>query len=198
MATPKGEATKRRILDAAVDLLIAGGAARLSLDDVLRTTATSKGQLFSHFPGGKDELRRAATELQVRRLIDHGTPGPLATWDDWEAWFGQIIALHVRQTREDACEVAALAGRALDADPTERALIGRVFTQWDTDLRERLDTLRTNGLLRPDAPVDQLSSLIIAVLQGGAVMDRATASTAHLTHALQQTMTLLRGYAPAD
>ncbi len=192
MTTAKGEATKRRILEAAVDLLVAGGAARLSLDDVLRVTRTSKGQLFYHFPGGKDELRQAATERQVQRLIGYGTPARLNTWEDWEAWFDQIVALHIHQTQDDACEVAALAGRTLDGDPEERAVIGRVFTHWDTELRERLTGMRDSGLLLPDAPVEELSSLIISVLEGGAVLDKATASTHHLAGALHQTLALLR------
>ena len=40
----------------------------------------------------------------------------------------RAIALHEQQSREDSCEVAALAGRALDSDPEARALIGRAFT----------------------------------------------------------------------
>ncbi|WP_329092098.1 MULTISPECIES: TetR/AcrR family transcriptional regulator [unclassified Streptosporangium] len=194
MTTTKGEATKRRILEAAVDLLVAGGAARLNLDEVMHVTKTSKGQLFHYFPGGKDELHRAATERQLERLTDYGMPASLLTWEDWEDWFGQIIGLHAQQSQDDACEVAALAGRALDSNPDERVVIGRVFTYWDEVLRERLEAMRNTGLLGPGAPVEQLSSLVISALEGGAVLDKATGSTKHLANALNQTLFLLRAH----
>jgi TetR/AcrR family transcriptional regulator, transcriptional repressor for nem operon len=195
MATAKGEMTKRRILEAAVDLLVAGGTGGLSLEAVMHATGTSKGQLFYYFPGGRDELRQAATERQVERLIDYGTPVGLGTWQEWEDWFGQIIGLHIRQSKEDACEVAALGGRVLDSNPAERAVIGRVFTHWYAELRERLSGMRDAGLLREDAPVEQLASLVISVLEGGAVLDKATASHEHLANALDLTMVLLRAHA---
>jgi TetR/AcrR family transcriptional regulator, transcriptional repressor for nem operon len=195
MTTAKGEMTKSRILEAAVDLLVVGGASRLNLDDVMRATGTSKGQLFHYYPGGKDELRQAATERQVERLIDYGTPTSLGAWQDWQDWFGQIVSLHVQQSEGDACEVAALAGRALDSNPAERAVISRVFTHWYAELRERLEDMRDTGLLRPDAPVEQLASLVISVLEGGAVLDKATASRDHLANALGLTLDLLRAHA---
>ena len=194
MTTAKGEATRARILEAATDLLVSGGVTRLSLDEVMRVTRTSKGQLFHYFPGGKDELAQAATERQVQRITEGGMPAALAGWQDWEDWFGQIIALHEQQSREDSCEVAALAGRALDSDPEARALIGRAFTGWDKLLRDRLARMQDSGLLDPGAPVGELSSLVLAALEGGAVLDKATGTTSHLRGALRQALKLLREY----
>jgi TetR/AcrR family transcriptional regulator, transcriptional repressor for nem operon len=198
MTTAKGEATKARILDAAADLLVAGGPEHLSLDEVMRRTAPRKGQLVHYFPGGKDELRQAATERQVQRLTELADSAELATWDDWERWFGQIIQRHEQQSRDDACEVAALAARALDTNPRARSLIGHAFTQWDGLLQDRLRTMQHTGHLRPDAPIAQLASLTLAALEGGAVIDKATGSTHHLRHALEQALILLRGHAPAS
>ena len=194
MTTAKGEATRARILEAATDLLVSGGVTRLSLDEVMRVTRTSKGQLFHYFPGGKDELAQAATERQVQRITEGGMPAALAGWQDWEDWFGQIIALHEQQSQEDSCEVAALAGRALDSDPEARALIGRAFTGWDKLLRDRLARMQDSGLLDPGAPVGELSSLVLAALEGGAVLDKATGMTSHLQGALRQALKLLRDY----
>ena len=194
MTTAKGEATRARILEAATDLLVSGGVTRLSLDEVMRVTRTSKGQLFHYFPGGKDELAQAATERQVQRITEGGMPAALAGWQDWEDWFGQIIALHEQQSQEDSCEVAALAGRALDSDPEARELIGRAFTGWDKLLRDRLARMQDSGLLDPGAPVGELSSLVLAALEGGAVLDKATGTTSHLQGALRQALKLLRDY----
>jgi len=91
--------------------------------------------------------------------------------------------------------VAALAGRALDTDRVTRDLIGRMYEQWAMELRDQLTTMQASGLLREDAPVSELASTMLAALQGGAVIDKATGSHQHLAHSLHQTLVLLRTYA---
>jgi TetR/AcrR family transcriptional regulator, transcriptional repressor for nem operon len=195
MKTAKGQATRARILEAAVEMLVAGGAENLSVDDVLRTTRTSKGQLFHYFPGGKEELRRAATVRQLERLITASAPASLVTWEAWEQWIGHLLRLHELQSQQDHCEVAALAARAVDNDPGTRAIVGRAYNQWIELLRVQLEEMRTARLLRADTPVDELASAVVAAVQGGAVIDKATGSNCHLGNALRQTYALLRGFA---
>jgi AcrR family transcriptional regulator len=72
MPTRKGEATKARILEAATDLLITGND--INLDEVMNLTRTSKGQIFYYFPGGKEELMRAAAERHLVRLAQAEAP----------------------------------------------------------------------------------------------------------------------------
>ncbi|MFY4718785.1 TetR/AcrR family transcriptional regulator [Streptomyces sp. LaBMicrA B280] len=193
MPTPKGEATKARILEAAADLLVTGNG--INLDDVMRVTRTSKGQLFHYFPGGRDELRREAAARHLARLAEAEAPAALATWQDWEDWIAQILRLHERQSQDDACEVAALAGRALDTDKLTRDLVGRTYELWAETLCDQLRAMRDAGLLRANAPVPELASTVLAALQGGAVIDKATGSHRHLGSALRQTLVLLRAYA---
>ena len=193
MPTAKGEATRARILEAATDLLVTGND--VNLDAVMRLTRTSKGQLFHYFPGGKEQLVRAAAERHLARLTKAEAPAALVAWEDWEAWIEQILRLHEQQARDDACEVAALAGRALDNDRTIRHLVGRMFEQWAGELAEQLAAMRSNGLLRAETPVAELASAMLAALQGGAVIDKATGSHQHLAHALHQALVLLRTYA---
>jgi TetR/AcrR family transcriptional regulator, transcriptional repressor for nem operon len=195
MTTAKGRATRARILEAAVDLLVAGGAENLNLDEVLRVTGTSKGQLFHYFPGGKDELRGAATQRQLDRLVQASTPARLDTWEAWERWIETMLRLHEQQAQDDLCEVAALAARAVDGDPGTRALIGHAYEQWAGRVQAQLETMRAGGLLRPDVPVSEVASAVLAAVQGGAVMDKATGSTRHLAAALGQAYGLLRGFA---
>ncbi len=196
--TAKGALTRARILETATDLLIAGGAARFSLDEVLRRTRTSKSQLFYHFPGGKDELCRAATEHQVQRMVQRASwrEGGLSDIPQWRAWFGQLVELHRQQSRDDACEVAALAGRVLDTDGDLRGLVGHAFVAWHGFIEASLVAMRDAGHLRPETPVAALASLILAALEGGAVLDKATATSEYLPQALEQALALLHSYGP--
>src|SRR5207244_5339703 len=51
--TPRGAATRARIVEAAADLVLARGVGGTSLDDIRAGTATSKSKLFHYFSGGK-------------------------------------------------------------------------------------------------------------------------------------------------
>lgn len=185
MTTAKGELTKERILNAAVDLMVVGGLDNLNLDTVLATTKTSKSQLFHYFPGGKKEVRTEATKRQVARVLREDADLHLDSWEAWSDWVDGIVKLHELQLDEDACEVAALAGRALDTDLEDRAIVGEAVDTWFEVLREGLQALKTQDLLRDDAPVDRLAALMLASVEGSAVLDKATRSRRYLESALR-------------
>ncbi len=72
--TARGAATRARIVEAAADLVLAGGVGGTSLDDVRAGTATSKSQLFHYFPGGQGELVGAIAAFQSERVLDAQQP----------------------------------------------------------------------------------------------------------------------------
>ena len=52
--TPKGAATRQRIIEGAAAEIRERGVAVTTLDDVRARTGTSKSQLFHYFPDGKE------------------------------------------------------------------------------------------------------------------------------------------------
>ncbi len=68
MLTPRGAATKRRIVEAAAELIYAKGAERVSLDEVMEATGASRSQLYHYF-ANKDDLVREVIELQTSRIL---------------------------------------------------------------------------------------------------------------------------------
>src|SRR6201991_2115823 len=88
--TPRGEATRSRIVESAADLVLAGGIGGTSLDDIRAGTSTSKSQLFHYFPGGKSELVGAIAVFQAGRVHAAQEPylSPLAGWGDGPATRG--------------------------------------------------------------------------------------------------------------
>jgi AcrR family transcriptional regulator len=77
--TPKGLATRARIVEVAADLVLARGAGGTSLDDIRARTSTSKSQLFHYFPRGKAELVSAIATFQAERVLAAQQPF-LDTW----------------------------------------------------------------------------------------------------------------------
>src|ERR1700742_4721492 len=86
--TPKGAATRDRIVRAAADLVLQRGAQGTSLDDIRAATATSKSQLFHYFPGGKGDLISAIGAFQAERVLAAQRPhlDALDTWASWTRW----------------------------------------------------------------------------------------------------------------
>lgn len=67
-AAPRGAATKRRIVEAAAELIHATGAERVSLDEVMEATGARRSQLYHYF-ANKDDLVREVIELQTSRIL---------------------------------------------------------------------------------------------------------------------------------
>ncbi|HEY7438657.1 MAG TPA: TetR/AcrR family transcriptional regulator, partial [Acidimicrobiia bacterium] len=64
----EGEATRRRILDAALVCLARFGVAKTNLDDVAREAGCSRATLYRYFPG-KAALVVAAADSEIARIV---------------------------------------------------------------------------------------------------------------------------------
>src|SRR4051812_32556463 len=87
--TPRGIATKMRIIEAAAALVYEKGAERVSLDHVMEASGTSKSQLYHYF-ADKHDLLREVVALQSSRIVQAnethldqiGSLDALTTWRD--------------------------------------------------------------------------------------------------------------------
>jgi AcrR family transcriptional regulator len=195
MLTSKGTATRARIVDATADLVAAKGAADTLLDDIRAATRTSKSQLFHYFPEGKAQLLLAAAESQARRVLDDQRPllDHLDTWDAWERW--RELILQIYGPKLDYCPLSSLTSQFPKNDPKIRALVTDLFDQWQASLARGLRTMQVNGLLEPAADTGRLALAVLAAVQGGVAMGRATGSLAPLEIALQVALDHLRTHA---
>src|ERR1700689_2914688 len=97
--TPKGAATRARIVATSADLILARGVGGTSLDDIRAGTATSKSQLFHYFPGGKHELVSAIASFQSERVLQAQRPhlDELDTWESWARWRDAVVVHYASQ-----------------------------------------------------------------------------------------------------
>jgi AcrR family transcriptional regulator len=190
--TPKGAATRARIVAAAADLVLARGVGGTSLDDIRAETATSKGQLFHYFPGGKVELVAAIASFQGERVLDAQRPylDSLETWDAWEGWRHAVIA-HYGSQRRWGCPISALARDVIGSDPDHAGELAAYMDRWRGYLQAGLDRMRSAGMLRPDTKTDKLALSIFAALQGGLLLTQTMQSLKPLEAALDGALTTL-------
>jgi AcrR family transcriptional regulator len=93
-------ATRRRLLDAAVETLLARGLARTSTTEVCRRAGMSQGALFKHF-ASKAALLAATTEHLFAQLVDDFRRGfaAIAQEEDRVAAAVHALAAIFRQPR---------------------------------------------------------------------------------------------------
>lgn len=107
--------TRDLLVDAAADLLQRKGYAGTGVSEVLAASATTKGSLYFHFPGGKEELagealrrRGEAMAAFIRHLLESSP-------DAATAISAFAAALAARLSDSDYERGCALATATLDA-----------------------------------------------------------------------------------
>jgi len=195
--TPKGAATRRRIVEGAAAEIRERGAATTTLDDIRARTATSKSQIFHYFPGGKDELLLAVAALEAERVLDDQQPhlddlGRLDTWQAWRDWRDAVVRRYERQGVN--CPLGVLMTELGRRTPASRELTGQLLAQWQSALRDGVRRMQAAGRIAPALDADRTAAAVVAAVQGGVSILMSTGSVAHLEAALDTTMELLGSY----
>ena len=195
MLTPKGQATRARIVEGAADVLRELGVAAATLDDVRARTGTSKSQLFHYFPDGKDQLLLAVAQREADRVLDDQQPylGSLDSWEAWRQWRDALVERYEKQG--DQCPLGALFLYIGRSTPGARAIVVELMRQWQESLAIGIRALQHNGHLPPAYDVDQTAAALLAGLQGGVSIMMSTGESAHLRAALDFGITQLRSAA---
>jgi AcrR family transcriptional regulator len=196
--TPKGVATRERIVVTAADLVLARGVGATSLDDIRARTSTSKSQLFHYFPGGKSELIAAIVTLQGERVLDAQRPylEQLDTWDAWEGWRGAVLA-HYGSQAHWGCPISALARELIGLDEERARESKQYMDRWRGYLYDGLYRMREAGTLKPFASPESLSLSTFASLHGGLLLTQTMESIRPLEAALDGALDLLHSAAAA-
>src|ERR1700722_19078392 len=183
--TPKGSATRARIVEAAADLVLARGVAGTSLNDTRAGTGTSKSQLFHYFPGGKSDLVRALADLQSERVLDAQRPflDMLDTWEAWDAWRDSVVAYYSSQPSW-GCPIGAMTSELIGTNPILAAEVTQHMDRWRGYLQAGLSRMLAAGRLRADADPETLALATFASLQGGLLLAQSMQTAEPLAAAL--------------
>jgi len=197
--TPKGAATRERIVASSADLVLSRGVGGTTLDDIRAGTSTSKSQLFHYFPGGKAELVGAIASFQGERVLDAQRPSldALDSWEAWEDWRRAVLA-HYGSQAHWGCPISALAREVIGNDPERAAELVAYMDRWRGYLRAGVERMRSDGLLRPDADPEKLALSIFAALQGGLLLTQTMQSIEPLDAALDGALAALHAAAASS
>jgi AcrR family transcriptional regulator len=171
--TPKGRATRDRIVQAAAELIVAEGLSATNMERV-RTAAAVSGSQLAHYFADKSALIRAVIRRQIDVVLDfHRQPKlhDLESFDDFERW----IDLNIRYLRQIGTSGRTPTYHALNAqlaksDDTTRATLAEGYQQWIELLETAIRRMKERGVLVAEANPRTVALAIVSAHQGGATL----------------------------
>jgi AcrR family transcriptional regulator len=196
--TPKGRATRARIVAGAAEVIRDLGVAAATLDDVRARTGTSKSQLFHYFPGGREDLLLAVAQFEADRVLADQEPflSDLHSWPAWDQWRDALIDRYERQG--EFCPLASLFLHIGYVTPGARAIVAGLLSRWQASIAAGIRALQAGGELPEAFEVDQAAAALLAGIQGGVTIMLATGDSAQLRAALDRGIARLREHSVRD
>ena len=176
----KGEATRRRLLDAAQRAILEKGFTATSIDELIEECGLTKGGFFYHFKDKNDLakalLRRYIAEDeevydrifgQARDLVDDPLQVFLLGLKLLADVMGDMPNGHPGCVVAVSCYYERMFDRELREINTEAAL------QWRRRFRAMLDDIGSRYRPREPVELDELADMVSTILEGGIVMAKA-------------------------
>ncbi|MGW5651536.1 TetR/AcrR family transcriptional regulator [Streptomyces humi] len=193
--TPKGLATRERIIAAAAELIYEHGAQNTNNEQIREAAGVSGSQLTRHFPT-KEALVRAVLAWQADNIVARHQAPELGELDSFAAlhqWADSYIAS--QDMLRGGCTFGSLAAEVVKAEPSHRDAVADGFERWQALFRRGLSKMRERGELRPEADPAALAHLLTAAFQGGALLDQAAEDSTPLRDALHGALAYIESFA---
>ncbi|MGA5465674.1 TetR/AcrR family transcriptional regulator [Mycobacterium sp. NPDC050041] len=194
--TAKGRATRQRIIDGAAAEVRLSGAVATTLDDVLARTATSKGQLFHYFPGGKDELLLAVAAQEADRVLSDQQPhlSRLTSWAAWQRWRDVVVERYRRQGR--MCPLSTVMSE-IGRTPGAQAVTTTLIDQWRMEIEAGVRAMQAQNKIAASVDPQRAAAALLAGIQGGVSVLLSTGDLSYLEAALDVGIASLRATQPS-
>ena len=182
--TPKGRATRARIVEGAAAQIREHGLPVTTLDDIRARTSTSKSQLFHYFPGGREQLllRRRRARSGSGALRPAAAPGPTHH-------VGRLGGVARRRHRAlprsgPDLSMAVLMTEVGRSTPAARRVTAQLMNQWEADILAGVRSMQDSGQVSNELDAQRAARALLAGIQGGVTIMMATGDLSHLEAAL--------------
>ena len=188
--TPKGQQTRRRIVEAASRLIAAHGITGTTLEDVRLEAKVSSSQIYHYF-ADKQSLILAVIDSQ-----DNGTGrDPMVCNFEsvaaLRAW-GELLVDQQREPhRHGGCPIASLGSELAVADGEGLDRIAMAFRRLQDRISSGYRTMQTNGGLAANADPDMLATVTVATVIGGLVLAQLSQDAGALAASIDSVLAFL-------
>jgi TetR/AcrR family transcriptional repressor of nem operon len=169
----KGQQTRREIIRKAAPIFNQKGFEGAALSDLMEATGLEKGGIYRHFKS-KEQLAAEAFDYAWKTAVDcrlEGTAEITNTVDRLK----QVVR-NFRERRgglvAGGCPLLNTAIDTDDGNPRLRAKARRALDAWLMRLQGVLEEGKARGEVRPEADVEQISTLIVSGLEGSLMLSR--------------------------
>lgn len=169
------ERTRGDIIHAALRLVSEDGAERITVDRVIALAGMSRGTLYSHFPGGLDEIVRASYDALGAQLLETGR----VRAEHRDEWADRLAAY--AEAMLELAEDAELGFFYNISGPSRVGLNGEpgIGSEGSREaFRDELTRAQQKGAIPADIDVVATAALLVGTLRQAGIdvaRDRATA-----------------------
>lgn len=171
--TPKGQATRERMIDTGIELMRASGLSGAGINEVVKASGMPKGSVYHFFPGGKEQLVGEALAVYQGRV---------------RAFIEDSMGRHRRPERKVRALFDAFARRLEATNYRRSCAAGAVCLDLDDSLDSLRGTVHTAFACWTDTIADQLgwadrrqaqsfAGLVLTAIEGAYIRGRAEASS---------------------
>jgi AcrR family transcriptional regulator len=183
----RSEATRRRIIDSAIDLINEIGYPASGLADIIERAELTKGALYYHFES-KEAVATAIIEEGMDTILgafhSAGRPGSPAMENIVHGLFVVADAIMADRIAQAACRLLRTFG---GFNPAAKATYGVL----QDELAERVTSAGEQGDLRTDVDPDAVVSTVLASILGAELISSALADGRDLRRRFALTLEIL-------
>jgi AcrR family transcriptional regulator len=173
MTTPKGRATRDRIVAVAAGLMFERGVGGTSTEDVQVAAGVSASQIYHYFDD-KRALTHAVIEYWSDAILGFHDPmfARLDDVDGLREWAKIVVDVQGSNDFRGGCPLGSLAGELAGSDDAARDDLVAGYRRWHGAIRGGLATMQARGELDERADADQLATALLTALQGGLLLSK--------------------------
>lgn len=154
--------TRGDILDAAAVLLGSDGYGETTVEALGRSSGVSRGTIYAHFPGGREEIvqevyQRVADAVYVQGVtLREGVEDPVAR-------IAALATALVQVTREPEGRFYGVMGP--DVVPVVSQVMGSTSRSFQSLISRDLSAAKAAGRLAEEAPVEALAATLVGAIR---------------------------------
>jgi TetR/AcrR family transcriptional repressor of nem operon len=183
--TPKGRATRDRIVAAASELMLQRGVARTTIEGIQQAAGISTSQMYHYFTG-KNDLVAAVIDFQTGNVLGVQQLGldRIECIADLHRWRDIMVDLVRGLGCAGGCPLGSMANELSESDPVARARLAKSFAQWENMIYDGLKTIVARGEIPEGTDVDRIALALLAGIQGGLLLSQVRRDTGPLEAAV--------------
>jgi len=165
------DATRRRILEAAFAEFYKNGFQGGSLNHIVKSAGTTKGALFHHFSGGKQELGYAVVEEIIGPLLEQRWLDAVKESNDPVSDLKKAFRHYVKTDIKSGsflqgCPLNNVAQEMSPLDEGFRKRIDNLYATWRRSYAAALADGMKAGKVRKDIVPQNVAALVVAAQMG--------------------------------